>query len=451
MTAETEILLPTPEEIEKTTNLYIDDRMSMIVGSQKLYGLMLMRVDLKVVGPDFCPYAAISIGTLYLNGVGSARNPEGIKAYWELPRETRLVILAHEVLHLGLCHLEIPPGLQKEIANIAQDAVINRILYTDPSVSFSAMPEGVVIPTQGMSGFTIGSVEGKRQKFDIVEYENTDWYGIYEQLMQTIEKNSGKSKQQAIKEFLDSIRDSMAGDTSQNAKDPNEMTPEETQKQFKFVQSFIDACQTSKSQGDLPKGLDRLIHNLTESVVDWREVFSEVIRKVTTYDDFDWRGNSRRAHIGHFPKIKSESFGDVVFIVDTSGSISDEELNQAMSEIIAARATNMFKLHVACCDSQCYEFTTFDRWERPDISKISIKGFGGTSFIPAFEAVNTMIEKGQIENMSFLVYITDGYGTFPSDPPEYPVIWLYSKNADRNDPPFGTVIRVNHPRLKPGA
>ncbi len=64
-----------------------------------------------------------------------------------------------------------------------------------------------------------------------------------------------------------------------------------------------------------------------------------------------------------------------------------------------------------------------------------IGGGGGTSFIPPFDYLADEGEKPET-----LVYFTDTGGTFPEDPPAFPVIWCCSESWC--EPPWGEVIHV---------
>jgi predicted metal-dependent peptidase len=50
-----------------------------------------------------------------------------------------------------------------------------------------------------------------------------------------------------------------------------------------------------------------------------------------------------------------------------------------------------------------------------------LQGFGGTSFVPAFERVDR-----EVPPPSVFIVLTDGEGTPPKHPPAYPVVWALS-------------------------
>jgi predicted metal-dependent peptidase len=64
-----------------------------------------------------------------------------------------------------------------------------------------------------------------------------------------------------------------------------------------------------------------------------------------------------------------------------------------------------------------------------------VPGRGGTSFVPVFEKIKEMNIKPDA-----LVYLTDGYGTFPSDP-GYHVLWG-SIALTPEGYPFGEVVMI---------
>jgi predicted metal-dependent peptidase len=67
--------------------------------------------------------------------------------------------------------------------------------------------------------------------------------------------------------------------------------------------------------------------------------------------------------------------------------------------------------------------------------KPELKGGGGTNFIPAFEKVEELGIRPDC-----LIFFTDGYGTFPTEPPPYPVVWVMTTDIVA---PFGETIKVD--------
>ena len=68
-------------------------------------------------------------------------------------------------------------------------------------------------------------------------------------------------------------------------------------------------------------------------------------------------------------------------------------------------------------------------------------GHGGTDFRPSFVYV---AEHPEIEP-SCLIYITDGYGPAPRDPPPYPVLWILTRDGEK-PAPWGRELRLQSSR-----
>lgn len=195
-----------------------------------------------------------------------------------------------------------------------------------------------------------------------------------------------------------------------------------------------EAAQAARMQGKLPGGLEQLVTDILRPRIDWREVLRRFIVSGFKSDYVWFPPNKRHLHNGIIlPSLKGEGLGDVVVAVDTSGSITDKELKQFLGEIQGILDTYEVTLHMVLCDAA---FQGYEEFHQGDVlSEVKIHGRGGTSFGPAFQFV---AEKG-IEPRCF-IYLTDLYGDFPSEAPQYPVLWCVS--TEKDDQPFGERIRL---------
>jgi len=124
----------------------------------------------------------------------------------------------------------------------------------------------------------------------------------------------------------------------------------------------------------------------------------------------------------YMPSIVKETV-EIVVAVDSSGSISDEEYAQFLSEIVAmTRAVNNLKATVIVCDAEIQDIVEIDNSFNPYMD-IKGRGYGGTSCIPVFK----WIHEERNENVKLLVYLTDGYIDEPYEEiyqSGYPVLWV---------------------------
>jgi predicted metal-dependent peptidase len=142
-------------------------------------------------------------------------------------------------------------------------------------------------------------------------------------------------------------------------------------------------------------------------------------------DDFNWdRGNRRFIAQGlYLPSRQSEdAIGEIVVCIDTSGSIGDKELNEFTSEIRAIiEELKPALTRVMYVDS---EIAHIDEFKPDDDLQFAAHGGGGTDFRPPFAWLE---ERGITPKC--LVYLTDGYGPFPKEEPEFPVMWCINNRS----------------------
>jgi len=130
----------------------------------------------------------------------------------------------------------------------------------------------------------------------------------------------------------------------------------------------------------------------------------------------------------------------LVFIIDTSGSMSTPELEEAIAEIIALckRHDIDVQLWVIECDADVREDGVYlvkdDKIEPQFTDSFRIHGRGGTAFLPA-------LRKAVELKPDVVVYYTDGGASVPTNPLEVPLFWLISPNG--SDPGLpGTVLHM---------
>ena len=132
------------------------------------------------------------------------------------------------------------------------------------------------------------------------------------------------------------------------------------------------------------------------------------------------------------PSMYSETVGEIVYAIDTSGSISNDDLQVAASEANALHhEVRPTKTIVMYCDAQVHQV---DEFGADDTVTFNMVGRGGTSFVPVFEEIEARMLRPKC-----LVFFTDGYGDYPAIEPDYPVLWVETTDVV---PPFGEVIHL---------
>lgn len=206
-----------------------------------------------------------------------------------------------------------------------------------------------------------------------------------------------------------------------------------------WKRAVASAKDAAKAMGQMPAHLERFVDTLLEAKVPWEDKLRKSMSKKIGRDTTNWNRPHRRRYITQgviMPTYNGFGAGHIVFAVDTSGSMSEDELKQALGECDKILADcNPERVTLIGCDARVETVIELQDGDRLADNIPRIGGGGGTSFIPPFKWVE---EQGCKPDT--LVYFTDTGGTFPSEPPPYPTIWCCSQHW--NEPPFGEVIHM---------
>lgn len=198
--------------------------------------------------------------------------------------------------------------------------------------------------------------------------------------------------------------------------------------------AVTQAATVAKQAGRLPAGLEELIDELLQPVLPWKNILRRFLTEKAN-DNFSWaRPNRRMISSGlYLPSRQSEATGDVVVAIDTSGSVSSEELQAFGNELAGIiQDVRPRETIVIYCDAAV---NRVDRFAPTDPLHLHAVGRGGTDFRPPFD----WIEKEGITPKAF-VYLTDGYGPFP-DEQGFPTLWVI--NNREVSPPWGEHLTLD--------
>lgn len=228
--------------------------------------------------------------------------------------------------------------------------------------------------------------------------------------------------------------------------DENGHIVSDTEKEGIDTQSTVDRiarniAQQMKSRGDAPAWAKGELTSLEEkSVHNWRQELKVLVQSVLSTDKrrSQKRINRKLACVTTdflFPGRKKDRKPSVLLVRDTSGSMFCEKTQaEVLKEMVAI--SKHAEVLVCDCDTVVHQVYTV----RKDSDFKTYQGGGGTSFVAPFE-------EAKKRNVDAVIYLTDLYGEFP-DPRD---IGKYARNtvwvtveddADRNDPPFGKVVRI---------
>lgn len=314
-----------------------------------------------------------------------------------------IFILCHELMHVvNSTHKRKPDGANEMIWNIASDIAINYLI----------VESGIELPNEQT---VIPAYKGFEKFFGQTHEE------IYYQLMK-----EGKEKAQGLKEK------GWHCDGGCNC-DEAFKNMSESEKAAWGERITAAANEAVRKAGSLPGELSRFITEITAPKRNWRRILRLQVQRVLK-KEFTWRRPSRRT-IGvgiYTPGVIKKATGLVTYL-DTSGSMSNKDMNEAISEMHALLGLFGGKGTLILGDAQVYFVG--------EITKDSLKAIpvqrGGTNFIPVFDR----IKEDKLEP-SIFVGFSDLEGPFPSEPPPFPVVWCRPESHSVVTPPFGTLIDV---------
>jgi len=187
-------------------------------------------------------------------------------------------------------------------------------------------------------------------------------------------------------------------------------------------------------RGSLPGGIQKLVDELRNPKVDWRDVLSQWIGENGNREDFTYRRPRRRfdPRETYLPSIQKHGIDDVVVLWDTSGSMHGRE-TAILSELVNGICEDLgLSLRIICIDAKIHSDTR-DVQEACDIIP-HIKGGGGSNFRPAFERLDEEQFNGVV------IAFTDGFIAVPQSKPEHirDVLWcIEPKDRGDQDPTHG--------------
>lgn len=399
------------ERDARARDVLIQARVKMLM-TQDFWGKLATRMKL-INADEWCATLATDGRNFYYNS-RFVLNLKGI--------DKVMFGFAHEVLHCIYDHIaRTTSGYNKKLANIAQDYVINADLCQH-------------------------KIGAKIDEIDIIfdmKYYGWAWEAVYEDLM----KNVQFIDIEALADMLldDHLEEGDGeGEDDDGQKDGDgvsrrrpKISKEEREKiKDEFREAILQAAQGAKA-GSLPSGVERMVGNLTAPKMDWRSLITMKIPSLAKNDYSYQRPNKKYQYSGIvMPGLQREEAIDVCVAIDTSGSISQTQLEEVLSEVIGLMDMYAeFTLRIWQFDTAVYGYETFTKDTSGDMMSYRIKGGGGTSFQANWDF---MKEEG-IEPKLFIMF-TDGESYDGWGDPDYQddMLWIINNKYNREiEPPYG--------------
>lgn len=192
----------------------------------------------------------------------------------------------------------------------------------------------------------------------------------------------------------------------------------------------------------MPAFAQRILKALNKSQTDWRTILNNFIQEeIVDYSFFppDRRFDDSPFFLPSFCE-KEQLIKDILFMIDTSESMSAKMITAAYSEVKGAidQFDGKLKGCLGFFDAEIINSKPFETVI--DLKNIHLAGGGGTDFQIVFEYVhNYMSEKPPAS----IIVLTDGLAPFPQEKLAngIPVLWLL--NNSKVKPPWGKTVNIS--------
>lgn len=325
------------------------------------------------------------------------------------------VILIHECMHIMNNHIPRSKGMNTKIGdgkysfthqamNIAMDCAINQLHNVEETVDL-------------FGGITLKSFREMCEDNSI-------------EANQTFEYYFNKMKQNADK-LTQKYGENLEGASTQD--DHGQWEEGETGEEYsrELVKEACRKAARETGAGNIPGDVQLLLDRLFESKVNWKQELRRFMQGFVKFTKKPTRSKRNRKYGILQAGKKKKYFAHLAVAVDTSGSMSDEDLRRCFTEIHKIATTTNIQLTVIEADSEVTQIYPYDPKKTP-----AIKGRGGTAYQPAFDKAEELQVNG-------VIYLGDMDAFDTPKRPSMPVLWGVIGSTQKPPGDFGKAIYID--------
>ena len=379
------------------------------------FGNMATRLRI-LAADDWLPTAAVDGRNLYFN----------TQFFNAMSNKEIEFVVAHEILHMVFDHLGRRDERNPMLYNIAADYIVNNTLVRD----------------------RIGEKPKIVDCFQDFKYEGWTSEEVYDELFKEAKKNGEEFLKQLgemLDEHLDNEGEDGDGQEGEEGKDskgnavskkPAKYSKEEMKKiKDEIKEAMINAAQAAGA-GNVPAGVARMIKELTEPKMNWRELLRQQIQSTIKSDYTFARPNRKSWHTGAvLPGMNFAETIDICIALDMSGSIGNAQAQDFLGEVKGIMDEYKdYKIKIWCFDTAVYGEDDFSADDGRDLTEYEIFGGGGTDFMANWR----YMRENDIQPKKFLMF-TDGYAWDSWGEDDYcDTVFVIHSHHDKNlQAPFG--------------
>ena len=369
-------------ETEHDTLQRVAQARTKLLFAQPFYALLAMQMDVQVKA-DLPAPAGTDGERLYVQ-------PDAI-AKWTLPQLA--AVLAHEVEHVIRGHVWRRQHRQASLWNIAGDLVIN----WDLKQAGLTLPDGCLLE-QKYAGMTAEAV-----------YDKIRDDAKYQRLAQALDEAMGRAAWH--------VGDMLEPQGSAG----------EQQSQQQQWEGRVKAAAAGMPPGKTPGHITELLDRMRKPPVDLPALLERFLITDRCFDDYDWTYPNRNylAQGLYLPSLRGEVMPAIGVFVDTSGSVSTQELEYfagCLNDVLTRAKPK--RTYVVYCDAEIAKQGGVQEYTPGQEIDFRPVGRGGTDFRPPFARA---AREGW--PLAAAIYLTDLEGPFPDREPAYPVLWVATSKA----------------------
>lgn len=371
------------------------------------FGNMATRLRI-VSADDKIPTAAVDGRNLYFN----------TQFFNAMDNKEIEFVIAHEILHMVFDHLTRREDRNPYLYNVACDYIVNNMLVRD----------------------RIGHKPKLVECFQDFKYEGWTSEEVYDELYENAEKIDIDQLGEMLDEHFEwgegPASDGEGNDDGKGKGKGQGLSESEKQKIKDEIKEAVMAAAQAAGAGNTPAEITRMIKELTEPKMNWRQLLRQQIQS-TIKSDYTFIRPSRKGWQSGaiLPGMNFEETIDLCVSIDMSGSIGDDQAKDFLSEVKGIMDEYKdYKITVWCFDTKVYNEKEFTADGGDDLSDYEVIGGGGTDFMCNW----TYMKDNGIEPKKLIMF-TDGYAWDSWGDPNYcDTLFVIHSHHDKNlEGPFG--------------
>ena len=337
-------------------------------------------------------------------------------------------VVAHEVLHVAFGHADRKGNREHHKWNIACDLAINLLLFS----------EGQALPTSGLLDLRFKGMSADQIYAELPESDLAS-VASFELRQQEIGNTGLSPRVTSARQIGNQIGADLLNPEDIRIRPLQDDDAPDYQSRRELRRQLVNEMSSSL-HGESHALIREEIELSRSSSINWQALLRSWLTERVKSDWSTYPFAKKHLWRGiYLPSVGVQAPGHIVFAIDTSGSMSQNDIADIASEVRSLRDIFHSKLTVLQSDTKIHSIEEYDADDPTPIpQKTKVRGRGGTDFRPVFDFVKDSDDAPQL-----VIYATDGFGYFPDYIPEIPCLWMLTRaSIAEENLPFGFSIKM---------